>query len=90
MSLEEPCEISGDSAERSAGAAENSRCLRPVGPSFGNSNPAAGGKRPRTGRRFHTASERDIPHDKDQCLIPHFDETLGRLPYPILSREPLL
>jgi hypothetical protein len=35
MSLEEPCEISGDpSAERSAGAAEISRCLRPLRAEF--------------------------------------------------------
>jgi hypothetical protein len=26
-------------------------------------------ERLRTGRRFHTASERDIPHYRDQCLI---------------------
>jgi hypothetical protein len=32
--------------------------------------------RPRTGRRFHTASERDIPQYKDQCLIHHFDVAL--------------
>jgi hypothetical protein len=72
------CNLRGPvSAKRSGGAAENSRCLRPKGPSFGNSNPARRGKRPRTGRRFHTASERDIPRYKqDQCLIPHFDGPL--------------
>jgi hypothetical protein len=62
------------------------RDLRPARPSFGNSNPAAGGKRPRTGRRFHSASERDIPQYKDQCLIPHFD---GALVYLVLRHRPV-
>jgi hypothetical protein len=64
------------SAERSAGAAENSRCLRPEGPSFGNSNPAAGGKRPRTGRDFTQRAKGISPHYRDQGLIRHFDAAL--------------
>jgi hypothetical protein len=67
--------LGGAQCRRSREFLPPGRDLRPAGPSFGNSNPAGGGKRPRTGRRFHTASERDIPHYKDK-IIPHFDGVL--------------
>jgi hypothetical protein len=90
MSLEEPCEISGDpSAERRRSgipAAIPSRRSRefPLSEARRSSTLSSDRRgaefrefqrsaRPRTGRRFHTASERDIPQYKDQCLIRHFD-----------------